>query len=308
MQWTEVKVIFDFDDKAFAADIISNIFYDLGVKGVVVESQTIEPADGWAGDDLEMPDEEAVIGYFPEHGGMEQKLDMLGKELKRLEKENGIISRIVCKAVDEEDWAESWKEHFWPEKVGKSVVVKPTWREYVASEGEVVLEIDPGMAFGTGAHPTTALCIRMIETYLKPGDSFLDIGTGSGILMIAAAKLGAETVWGVDTDEVAVKIAQKNLLLNRIGTERFRVMNSDLTDAVERRFDLVAANILSGVILVLLDTIEKVLAKGGVFICSGIIERNRDTVVRGMRDSGFEIMDIQTREEWVAIAGVRVKG
>lgn len=305
MQWTKVKVVFDFDDKAFAADVISNIFYDLGVKGVEVESQTIEPADGWVGDDLEMPDADAVIGYFPEHGDMKQKLDMLEKSLKRLKAENHIISRIVCDVIDEEDWAESWKVYFWPEKVGNTVVVKPAWREYVASEGEIVIEIDPGMAFGTGSHPTTALCIHKIETYLKPGDAFLDIGTGSGILMIAAAKLGAETVWGVDTDEIAVKIARENLLLNGIDAERFRVMNSDLTDAVERQFDIVAANILSEVILTLLNTIEKVLAKGGILICSGIIERNKDAVVQGMTDSGFEIMDIQIRDEWVSVTGRR---
>jgi ribosomal protein L11 methyltransferase len=123
---------------------------------------------------------------------------------------------VTYARIDEQDWAEAWKAYFWPEKITDLIVVKPSWREYPAEPQEIVLEIDPGMAFGTGTHPTTSLCIRMIQTHLKPGDAFLDVGTGSGILMIAAAKLGAGTVCGVDNDEVAVTVAEKNLLANHI--------------------------------------------------------------------------------------------
>ena len=303
MKWIETKVIFDFDDKPLASDLISNIFYDMGLQGVVVESQAAEITEDWAEDALRTSDDDAVTGYFPKNDAAEKKFRVLEQGLALMKKENRIITRVICREIDEEDWSESWKEYFWPEKISENFVVKPTWREYSPSEDEIVIEIDPGMAFGTGTHPTTALCIQMIERYLKPGASFLDVGTGSGILMVSAAKIGAEPVWGVDTDEVAVEIARKNLLLNRTDTSKFRVMTGNLADAVGRRFDLVVANILSEVILVLLDTVQDVLTKDGIFICSGIIERNKDAVVRKMEDSGFEIMEIKIKEEWVSIAG-----
>ncbi|MBW2592734.1 MAG: 50S ribosomal protein L11 methyltransferase, partial [Deltaproteobacteria bacterium] len=215
-----------------------------------------------------------------------------------------ISTRIVCRKVDDEDWAESWKEYFWPEKISDRITVKPTWREYSARPDEIVLEIDPGMAFGTGTHPTTALCIRMIETCLQPGQSFLDIGTGSGILMIAAAKLGAGNLLGVDIDEVAVEVAQGNLHLNGIDPGIFQVVTGNLVDVVTKKFDLVMANIFSEVIVLLLDDIKKVMKKKGIFICSGIIDENRDKVLQKLAATGFDIRQIEIKESWVAITAV----
>ncbi len=303
MKWIEVKVIFDFDNKQLATDLISNLFYDFGLKGVVVEDPDDEPAEGWGDGAERKPDHYAVTGYFAKTEQAEKNCKVLEDKLKRLYKENGIIFRIVCQEIDEQDWAESWKAYFWPEKITKNVVVKPTWRDYDAHPDEIVLEIDPGMAFGTGTHPTTSLCLNMIETYLKKGDSFLDIGTGSGILMIAAAKLGAKKVWGVDIDEVAVNIARKNLLLNNIGSKRFNIKTGNLVDVIEDRFDIVAANILSDVILVLLDSIKNVLAQDGIFICSGIVEENKAMVAEKMEAVGFELIGTLTKESWVSIAG-----
>ncbi|QTA88994.1 50S ribosomal protein L11 methyltransferase [Desulfonema magnum] len=311
MKWIEAKVIFDLSSDSRTEgweheekfDLISNVFYDFGLQGVVVESTTPEPPADWADDAEETPEHDAVTGYFPKNEVSEKKCEILEQELIRLKQKNGIITRIVYREIDEEDWAESWKAYFWPEKITKTIVVKPTWREYFPLENEIVLEIDPGMAFGTGTHPTTALCLRMIENYLKPGDSFLDIGTGSGILMVAAAKLGADKVCGSDSDEVAVEVARKNLILNRINTERFGLLTGNLADEVEDQFDLVTANILSQVIVVLLDSVKKTLKKNGIFICSGIIEKNKDTVVEKMKAVGFRILEIQTDQEWVSIAG-----
>ncbi|MCP4350078.1 MAG: 50S ribosomal protein L11 methyltransferase [Desulfobacterales bacterium] len=302
MKWTEAKIIYDFHDKQLAVDLISDIFYDLGLKGVVVGDPDAEPDEGW-GDGVEKSaDDYSVTGYFPKNEQTGKKCRTLENELVRLENENRIKTSVVYMEIDEEDWAESWKTYFWPEKITENIVVRPTWREYNPGQDETVLEIDPGMAFGTGTHPTTALCIGMIEKYLKPGNTFLDIGTGSGILMIAAAKLGAEKIWGTDTDEVAVEIAEKNLLLNKIKPEKFRVANSNLADIVEERFDIVAANILSEVIIVLLDDVRNVLADKGIFICSGIIKRAKDAVVQKMADLEFEILEICEKEEWVSIA------
>lgn len=303
MKWIEVKVIFDFENKPVAADLISNIFYDFGLQGVVIEEPEIEPLEGWNGGSVRMPDYYAVSAYFPKNKQAEKNCKVLEQKLARLEKENGIISETVYHEIDEEDWAESWKKYFGPAKISERIVVKPTWREYWPQKNEIVLEIDPGMAFGTGTHPTTSLCLNMIEKYLKKGNSFLDVGTGSGILLIAAVKLGAEKVWGIDIDEVAVKIARKNLLRNMRVTKKFELKTGNLVHGIKETFDLVAANLSSDILFTLLDNVKKVLTQGGIFICSGIIEKDKDPVIAKMKNLGFEIIEILTKQNWVSLAG-----
>ncbi len=305
MTWIETKVVFDFDNKDWAVELISEAFYAFGLQGVVVESTDLDPPEGWGDDAQKIPEQDAVIGYFPKNDLAQDRLDQRSEKLSALETEIGIKSRIICRDIDEEDWAESWKAYFHPEKISEKIVIKPTWREYAPKPGEMVLEIDPGMAFGTGAHPTTAMCIRMIEKYLIAGNSFLDVGTGSGILMMSAAKLGAGKLAGVDNDEIAVEIAEKNLLLNNIAPRNFSLNIGNLADTIADRFDIVAANILSEVIMLLLDDIPKVLKTGGIFIGSGIIEENKDMVIEKMRQVGFEIMEVQITEKWACIVGRR---
>lgn len=304
MQWIETKVIFSSDNKIQGAELVSQIFHDLGLKGVVIEDPDDEPSEGWGDGAVPRPEHDAVTGFWADNEFSEEKRLMLENSLRQLQKHIRISTRIVCRTVDDEDWAKSWKEYFWPEKISDRITVKPTWREYPARPGEIVLEIDPGMAFGTGTHPTTSLCIRMIETWLQPGQSFLDIGTGSGILMIAAAKLGAGSLMGVDIDEVAVDVAQDNLHLNCIDPDIFQVVRGNLVDVVTEKFDMVTANILSGVIVLLLDDIKKVIRQKGIFICSGIINKNRDDVLKKLDEVGFDIRRVETRESWVAITAV----
>ena len=303
MKWIETKVIFESEDKDLAFDLISNVFYDLGLRGLVVEDPKIEPAAGWGGGTCRKPEQTAVIGYLPKNEKFGEMRRSLEEQLKRIEKENGVLHRVVYVEIDETDWEESWKAYFWPEKITEKIVAKPTWRDYVSGPDEIILEIDPGMAFGTGTHPSTALSIQLIEKLIQPGDYFFDVGTGSGILMIAAAKLGAKTVWGIDNDPVAVDIAGKNLLLNRIAPEKFKVFHGHLVDGIKQRFDLVAANILTDVIVILLDDVRRVLTADGVFICSGITEENRAVVLKKMIETGFEILEICLKEKWVGIAG-----
>jgi len=304
MKWIETKVIFSSDNKLQAAELISQIFHDLGLTGVVIEDPDDEPVEGWGDDAILRPEYDAVIGFWADNEFPEEKRMVLENELRQLQQHIRISTRIVSRMVNDEDWAESWKEYFWPEKISECITVKPTWREYSARPDEIVLEINPGMAFGTGTHPTTALCIRMIETCLLPGQSFLDIGTGSGILMIAAAKLGAGGLFGVDVDEVAVDVARDNLQLNCIDSDIFQVVTGNLVDVINKKFDVVAANILSRVILLLLDDIKKVIQKGGIFICSGIIEEDRDKVLSKLDEIGFDIRQVETKESWVAIMAV----
>jgi ribosomal protein L11 methyltransferase len=243
MQWIEAKVVFDAEDYHLAVELISNLFFEFELQGVVEEDPAIGPTEDWAENSIGRAQQHAIIGYFPQDRRAKKRCRVLEEKLALLKEKSVLFYRISYKELDEEDWAESWKAFFEPQKIGKRIVVKPTWCEYKADPDDIVLELDPGMAFGTGTHPTTALCIRLVEDYLNLGDSFLDIGTGSGILMIAAARLGAGFVFGLDKDEMAVKIAEKNLRLNGIAPQKFSVKAGNLVAGIEERYDLVVANI-----------------------------------------------------------------
>jgi len=301
MKWIEAKVIFDSSDKLLAVDLISNLFYDLDLTGVVIETPEVEPLEDWGGDAV-IPEEYAVIGYLPCDDTLEKSRKFVEENLSRLEKTNGIESKIIYSDMNEEDWTQTWKTYFQPEKITANLVVKPTWREYIHEHDEIVLEIDPGMAFGTGIHPTTRMCIALIEKYLKRNGTFLDIGTGSGILMIAAAKLGAIKVWGTDNDNVAVDTAYKNLIQNRISESSFKLLAADFMDQITESFDLVAANLTTKTILILLENVKRVLVQDGILICSGILETDKDSVLKKMKDLDFDLIEILVKEEWMSMA------
>lgn len=302
MKWIETKVIFEAANPDLATDLISDIFYEFGLQGVVVETPGMNPPEGWGEDAPPGPTNHAVIGYFADNDSAAEKMAILERSLNDLAIRQEISSRIILRTLDEEDWAESWKAHFWPTKVGERIVIKPTWREYTAGPGEVVIEIDPGMAFGTGGHATTRLCIGMVEDYMEPGRELLDVGTGSGILMIAGAKMGAAFVQGVDIDDVAVSVSRKNLMLNGVPETAFQVETGSLTSGIDRRFDVVVANILTGVILELLPSIPHVLKPGGLLITSGIIAENRKKVVAALAERHFHVLEVREKHGWIGIA------
>jgi ribosomal protein L11 methyltransferase len=303
MKWIEAKVVFEHPNVDLATDLISDIFYEFGLQGVVVEDPDVEPEEDWAEDAIGQSSHHAVTGYFHKDGQCKNRCKILEDKLGRLKEALDLFCRISYKELDEEDWAQSWKAFFWPRKISQHVVVKPTWRDYAADRDDIVIELDPGMAFGTGTHPTTALCVTLIEKYLRQGDSFLDVGTGSGILMIAAAKLGAERLCGVDKDAVAIDVAEKNLMLNAVSPQKIKLCPGHLLDCINAKYNFIVANIFTHVVLELLESISRVLENRGIFVCSGIIERNKNLVMATMRNSGFNILEVAAREEWVAIAG-----
>ena len=302
MKWMEVTIKFDFFNKEMGADLISNIFFETGLHGVVIVDPDDEPPEGW-GDEIKIKSEyNAVIGYAPKNEFFEQRNQSITDKLSRLKAELKIEYNIELQQIDEEDWAESWKEYFWPQKIGKQIVVKPTWREYKQNNGEIVIEIDPGMAFGTGTHPSTSLCVEMLEKYLNPDDSILDVGTGSGILLLAAARLGAKNLSGIDIDEVAVKIAAQNLIINGIEADRFNITTGKISAITKGRFDLIIANILTDVFIEIILDVKRLLKDNGFFICSGIVEENKEIITRKLQSGGFEIVDIIIKEKWAAFA------
>ena len=305
MKWIETKVIIDYSlyqDMDTAISLISDIYYDIGLNGVSVETPDYDPDADWAKDAAPMPDHHAVIGYFSKNSRLEENCRHLEAALTRINENDGIVTRVIYTDVDEEDWAESWKKFFYPRKISERFVIKPTWREYQANPGETILEIDPGMAFGTGTHPTTRLCIQLLEAYLRPGDTFLDVGTGSGILMIAADRLGAGPMTGIDKDEDAVAVAIENLAQNRIDPDKYTVKTGHLAGKVSGRFDFIAANILTEVILPLLSDIPGLLKPDGIFICSGIIGDKRQWVLDEMARKGMNVYESRSEEDWIAFA------
>ena len=214
---------------------------------------------------------------------------------QRLEAQN-ISCEISGDSVKDEDWNEKWKEFYHVMKIGERVVICPSWEDYAPSDNEVVVRLDPGMAFGTGTHDTTRLCLELLQRYVKSDSSLLDIGTGSGILAITARLLGAKNVIASDIDQVAVKVAGENARLN--GVDDIMFACGDILDMTKEKYDVISANIVADVILSLLPRVSDFLNKDGVFIISGIISLRKDEVVEAIKENGFKIIDERETDSW----------
>jgi ribosomal protein L11 methyltransferase len=302
MEWIEAKIEFEADTTVVAEELLAEVFYAFGVKGVVVEDPETEAPPEALMDEDARPPTNSVGGYFPASAFNQERRRAFEHAVTAQAERLAMRYRVLYRSLAEEDWAESWKAFFWPEKVSAHFVVKPTWRDYTAQTGEIVIDIDPGMAFGTGAHPSTALCLGLMERLLRPGDRFLDVGTGSGILMVAADRLGAAVLHGVDNDPLAVAIARDNLKRNAVDAARWKVWAGDLAQDVAATYSFVAANIYAAVIMNLLDHLGTVMAPEGRFVCSGIVSDQEDMVQEALTVHGFEILAREERESWVALA------
>lgn len=304
MQWIGIKAVFEHPEPEITAEIIAAGFFEAGMKGVVIESPAVEiPEGAFADDDLVMPKDNAVATYVPESEELLAQVENLRVILDELKLTAGFSYELKFETLDERDWAEAWKEHFYPVRLSERIVVKPSWREYAPDSRDLILEIDPGMAFGTGTHPTTALCVSLIEKYLQPCGRFLDIGCGSGILMLAAAKLGASFVVGVDNDALATGITCKNMVLNGFDSERYQAITGHLAHDVSGVFDFAAANILAPVIKELLPDLPKKLKKGGIAVFSGLLNRDRQAMEAAISAAGFTLLETRTEKDWIAIVG-----
>jgi ribosomal protein L11 methyltransferase len=202
--------------------------------------------------------------------------------------------------VDEEDWQNEWKKYYKPLKIGKSIVIKPSWETYENKGQEIVVEIDPGMAFGTGTHESTKMCIEFLEKHIKNGNKLLDIGCGSGILSIIGAKLGCSKVLGIDIDNLAVKTSLENFRLNNVQIIA-NSQNVTIDELKEEKYDVVTANIVADVIIYISGKIDKFINPNGLFIVSGVIKDRKEDVISAMTENGFEIVETSNMGEWVAI-------
>nr|WP_315024326.1 50S ribosomal protein L11 methyltransferase [uncultured Aminipila sp.] len=204
--------------------------------------------------------------------------------------------------VKDEDWKDNWKEFFKPAKITDRIVIKPTWEVYEKqSEDELIIEIDPGMAFGTGTHETTTLCIKLLEKYTDQDDAVLDVGCGSGILSIAAALLGIKNILGVDIDPVAVNVSKENVELNGF-SDVVKIQYGDLTKGIDYKADVVVANLMADLVMTLSCDVAKHLKGKGIFISSGILIEKQEQVSESIKNNGFEIVEALEQGDWCAIA------
>ena len=309
MNWVEVTV----RTNTAGADMVSEQVMLVGAKGTVIEDRydaelDMEGPAKWDILDasiIEAMDEDVLVrGYLPADASAMERVETLKSALSSLTADKiGFDAGPLTVAVDnvrEEDWAENWKQYYKPFRAGKRIVIKPEWETFDAKADDLVIEIDPGMAFGNGTHETTFMCLELMENLVKPGVSVLDVGTGSGILALAAAMLGAKDVLAVDLDPVAVRVAQENIARNGMQAV-VTAQVGDLLAGVDAKAGLVVANIIADIIMLLSQAVRGHMEPGGVFVSSGIIRDREADVVQALEAAGFAIEHIERKGEWVAI-------
>lgn len=316
MKWTKITI----ETTTEATDMISFVLAEYGVEGIEIEDNIpLSEEDQKAMfidimPELPADDGMAKISCYIDEGIDRKELcQYIRAQLEEMSAYmNTGTGKILIDETEDKDWLHKWKEFFHPFRLEENIVIQPTWTETAdVKEGDIIVNIDPGTAFGTGSHETTKLCISSLKKYIKPDGKtkVMDAGCGSGILSIIALKLGASKVYGIDIDELAVKASKENLERNQIPEDQYEVVKGDVIGDPEfagsiaeiGQYDIVVANILADVIIPLSGVIRPFMKKGGVFIASGIINTKENAVKAALKSNGFEIMDITYMGEWVAI-------
>ena len=312
MTWVEVQIKTDHEFE----EIVSNIMYDLGVTGLAIEDprdvlEFERSEENWDFIDSSLfssdPDSIIIKAYFSEGEDLVDKIEQVRENIEKnpMEKYGHSLGEVTVVEVYEKNWAEAWKKYYKPLKIGERVVIKPSWEEYEKKEkDEIIIELDPGMAFGTGTHETTILCIRALEKYVKENNIVYDIGCGSGILSIAAAKLGAKKVIGIDLDNVCITVSNENIKANEVDSI-VEIKKGNLLDVVEGKADIIVSNIIAEVITKMIPELKDSLYSNGIFIASGIIVEKIDMVETALINEGFKILEINQIEDWASIVSIR---
>lgn len=310
MKYKEIKIY----TASSGIDIVSGFLIARGIRGVMIEdaadfNEFLEDTTiHW--DYIEenlmylKEVETSVTFYLPDNIQGMESFQEIKRELKNLKAENPSVElgrlEVASTEVNEEDWANAWKKYYHPVKVGEHLVVVPSWEEFSPKQGEIPVILDPGMAFGTGTHETTRLCMQLLDKAVTPQTELLDIGTGSGILSITSLLLGAKSAVGVDIDEIACKIAGENAALNHV-ENRLSLYCSDLTQNISGIFDIVCANIVADVIIRLAEKITHFMRKDSILLVSGIIEERKDEVLQVLNSFGLNLEKTLSEHGWVAM-------
>lgn len=304
MKWYKIEI----HTETEAVDVLTYLLEENGIEGAIIEDPN-DPmfSDKYKGDwdyseetARQFDSDDTVVKVFVSED-IEKTLEMIHGLLSNI-KSNGLNigkGTVSYEIVDDSTWKDKWKDYFKPFKIGNQIVIKPTWEAYEASDDDIVIEMDPGSAFGSGTHETTSMCVKLVEKVLKTSDTVYDIGCGTGILGLAAAKLGANKVIGVDIAEDAIIATNENALNNNLeNVVEARLGN--LTDVLEDKADIVVANIMADIIIDMTKTIENFVKVDGYYITSGIVEGRQDDVLAVIKDK-FEIQEHINEGEWHAI-------
>lgn len=297
MDWTEIKIeVSQADSEQAQAIAHMAVPYGIYVEDYSnLESEVLEIANIDLIDEelLEKDRDKAIIHIYVSPEDNPTEATMFLSERYNAVGIKHSISTVCCK---EEDWLNNWKQYFNPIEVGEKILIRPTWRDDYEPNGRVVLNLDPGIAFGTGTHETTRLCLEALEKYVTADTQILDVGCGSGILAVAALLLGAKRAVGVDIDEMAVKTAKENAALNGV-SDKIEIIHGNLTDKVSGTYNVVAANIVADAIILLSEDIKNFMSDDAVYIMSGIIDSRADDVKAAIADS-FDIIEEYTENGW----------
>lgn len=306
MKWLQYKI----NTVPPAVEAISYQLHQLGVQGIEIEDTlplSKEDKEKMYVDILDKTNQlecntASIYFYISENEYNEHFTEKIKNLLIHVKNYVAIgEGSIQINKVNEEDWAENWKKYFKPFKVDENIIIKPTWESYTNIQAEdIIIEIDPGMAFGTGTHETTSLCISMLKKYLKSGYNVYDIGCGSGILGIVASKLGASDIICTDIDANAIKVANENITVNNV-QDNVKVKQGNLAETLTEKVDIVVANILADVIITLTKEIKNYLKINSIFITSGIILERVEDVKRAIEKENMKILEIKTKGEWAVI-------
>ncbi len=306
MKWTEVYI----KTTEEASDAVSEMLTTIGAGGVVIEDpneirRQIESPGSLDYADQEFMDslgtDVTIKAYFNEEHQPDELAVLIKEKISFIAQFLNVGQGYTgYEKVDDEDWATAWKKYYKPFHISDSVVIKPSWEEYAKQDGEIVIELDPGMAFGTGTHETTRLCSQLLEKYVNKGDEIIDVGCGTGILSIIALKLGAKKVTAVDIDEVAVRVTKENSEINGV-LESIDVKKGILFDLEPVKADIMVANIIADVIIGISSQVPKYLKKDGILLTSGIIRERKEDVIKSYTEKGFDFVSIDEMGEWVAI-------
>lgn len=300
MDWTEIKIKVPTSETEQAAAIANMVVGH----GIYIEDYSDLEQGAWEIAHIDLIDEELIKQdrnhsvihiYLSKEGNPLESVEYLTERLRAA----GIAFELCENEVSEEEWENGWKRFFKPTEIGRRLCVCPSWETYDNDADRVVLRIDPGAAFGTGTHATTSMCLTALERLIIPGMRVLDVGSGSGILSVAAVLLGAEAATGVDIDPVAVRVAGENAALNGVA-EKTRYLVGDLDDCVTGTFDVVVANIVADVVIRLCDSVDRLLNPDGYFLCSGIIDTREQEVTKALTDHDFVVAKRFTQNGWVA--------
>lgn len=300
--WTEVIITVDASNADAAADIAQMVV----PYGIYMEDYSNLEEEAMEIAHIDLIDEELLardrthawihVYISPEENPTEAVLFLQERYAAA-----GIANEIDTRRCVKEDWINNWKKYFKPIPVGEKLLIRPAWEEIDDLKGRVVLDLEPGLAFGTGTHETTRLCMELLEQYVRPGMQVLDVGCGSGILSVAALLLGAEKAVGVDIDPLAVKTANENAARNHV-EDRFTGICGNLTDHVSGTYDVVVANIVADVICVLTADVRRFMKPDTVYVMSGIIDTREADVLAALEKAGFELIERREEKGWVALA------